>query len=127
MQEFVVNTLETKALVFGFGDFHGEVFKVGKWCDAETKHQCVDVTGINWEGRVGISTMEMHDIWWDCSDWEVIESFIEASMCGNFDTRCFRVTPKDVPGGAWHTPKEDAAARVGDEFCCLFSWRRTQT
>ena len=56
------------------------------------------------------------------SNLEVIESFIKASMCGNFDARGFGVTPKDVLGGVLHASKEDAGARVGDEFCCSFSW-----
>ena len=37
-KEFDIDTPETKVLVFGFGDRHGEVFKVGKWCGVETKH-----------------------------------------------------------------------------------------
>ena len=95
---------------------------MGKRGDAETKHCCVNVMAIDWQRRVGVGAMWVHDIWWDSSNWEVVKAFIELGMSGNFDATCFWVMPKDVWGGEQHTPKEDTSTRVGDEFRCLFPW-----
>ena len=107
--------------VFGTRDFHCKVVKVHKWGDTELEHQCVTVMFVNGCWIVVICLLEVNNIGWDVGEWKVIEPFIKTGMCGNFDTRCFRVTPKDVACGAWHTSEECTASRIWFEFCGVFA------
>ena len=98
-------------LVLGLGNFHGEVFKMGKRGDAELEQCCVDVGLVNGEWNVCISMLKIDCIWRNLP------------MSGNFDSGCFGVMPKNIASGMQQASKEDALPGVGLWFCCSFSWR----
>ena len=122
-QHFIIDAMKTKVLVFGPRNLHGDVFKMGKQGDTELEHCCINVGLVHGEWSVCIGALKVDDVWRNHSNREVVECFIEASMSGNFDTGCFRVTPKDVLSGVRHTSKENATPGISLKFCGLFPWR----
>ena len=44
--EFIIDNGEAEMAMFGMCGLHGEVFKMGKRCDVETKFVQVNVSGV---------------------------------------------------------------------------------
>ena len=52
----------------------------------------------------------------DFRDGEIIHTFIEAGMFGNFDALSVNIIPEDILGSVREKSEEKAFAGVGDEF-----------
>ena len=50
----------------------------------------------------------MVNIWWHVNNWEIVHTFVEACVGGNFDAGRLEVTPENVASGVGNTAKEDA-------------------
>ena len=98
--------------------------EINKRGNAEVKIAGRDRCRLWWKSVAFISSLEVANIGGEIRDWEVVHTFIKASMRCDLDAFCRFIAPQDIASGTRDEAKEDAFSGVWFELG-LFATRRS--